>query len=71
MIQATLSFAPVTVTASYKTTTSTYRDATDEHGTAAITFGFGHPTAGYQVNVTADLGTANGFATCTSSFTPQ
>jgi hypothetical protein len=74
MIQSTLAYVPVTVTVSYKTTTSVYQGATDGTGKAAITFGIGHPTGGYQVNVTATVGTANGeygLATCTSSFTPQ
>jgi hypothetical protein len=57
----------VSVTADYKTKTSTYPGTTDANGTAAITFNIGNPTAGYTVNVTATVAGS----TCSTSFTPQ
>lgn len=61
--------APVTITKHYKTTTSSDSGSTDGGGNASITFGIGHPTAGYRVEV--DVSIANGEASCSTSFTPQ
>ena len=59
--------APVSLVAHYKTTNSPYSGQTDGEGSASITFGIGHPTAGYAVTVDISVGQAN----CSTSFTPQ
>jgi hypothetical protein len=57
----------LTVTAHYKTTSSSYPGMTDSSGSASVTFGIGHPTSGYTVQVTVDI---SGKAACSTSFTP-
>jgi hypothetical protein len=57
----------ITMTAHYKTTNSTYTGTTDGGGSGSITFGIGHPTAGYRVVVDVTVGSAH----CQTSFTPQ
>ena len=59
--------APVSLTAHYRTTDSTYTGSTDAAGNASITFGIGRPTIGYTVVVDVTVGTA----ACQTSFTPQ
>jgi hypothetical protein len=67
-IQSSIPNAPATITAVYKTTTSSYGGTTDGSGNASITFGIGDPTVGFAVIVSANVG--NGAASCSTSFTP-
>jgi hypothetical protein len=65
-IQSNVPNTPASVTAHYKTTTSTFGGGTDSGGTATITFNIGSPTAGFTVVVNASVGGAS----CSTSFTP-
>jgi hypothetical protein len=65
-IQSNVPDTPASVTANYKTTTSTFGGGTDSSGTAAITFNIASPTAGFTVVVDANVGGAS----CSTSFTP-
>jgi hypothetical protein len=67
-IQSPVPNAPATITTVYKRTTSSYGGMTDGSGNATITFRIGHPTVGFAVMVTANVG--NGAAICSTSFTP-
>ena len=58
---------PVSLVAHFKTTSTPHSGATDGAGNAQITFGIGHPTAGFTVVVDVTIGSA----TCSTSFTPQ
>jgi len=60
--------ATATLVARYKTTDSTYSGTTNSAGNTDITFGIGHPTAGYTVRVDVNVG---GKLSCSSSVTPQ
>jgi hypothetical protein len=56
----------VSVTAHYRTTTSSFGGVTDGSGNAAVTFSIGSPTVGYTVGVNVSVGAAS----CSTSFTP-
>jgi hypothetical protein len=57
---------PVSVSAHYKTTTSTFGGSTDVNGNATVVFDIGTPTVDYMVAVDVTVGAAS----CSTSFTP-
>jgi hypothetical protein len=57
----------VDLTIHYKTKDSYYSGNTDGSGRAAISFGVGRPTKGYEVVVDIDAGSA----ACSTSWTPE
>jgi hypothetical protein len=60
--------SPVTATIHYKTKDTSYQRVTGVRGAARITFGIGHPTRGYSVEVDVAV---DGKAFCSTSFTPH
>ena len=62
--------ATVTVTAHYKTTTSTFNGSAASDGSAAVSFNIGGATIGYQVAVDVSFGFLQGHTFCSTSFTP-
>ena len=65
---STIANAGATVTAHYRTTSSTFTGMTDAAGNGSVTFNIGQATPGEAVPVDVDIG---GRARCTTSFTPQ